>query len=146
MRGRPMAASIVTTLLLGSVNDCTVDRVRLSSCHSRRTSAASSARGSRFMGVLGPAVARLRGARMCGPGRRYGVRVFGPGRLYGVRAFGPSRLCGVRAFGLQPQALEQLAIALHVGIARREELLTVEDRIRAGEETQRLGLIAHFLA
>src|SRR6478752_1850222 len=119
MRGRPMAACIVTTRLLGSVNDCTVDRVRLSSCHSRRTSAASSARGSRFMGVLGPAVARLRGARVSGPGRRYGVRVFGPGRL-----------CGVRAFGLQPQALEQLAIALHVGIARREELLTVEDRIR----------------
>jgi len=47
---------------------------------------------------------------------------------------------------IHAQLVEQRAIALRIGIAGRQQLLAVEDRIRAGEEAQRLNRIGHLLA
>ena len=46
----------------------------------------------------------------------------------------------------QSEALEQPPIGRGVGIARRQQLLAVEDRVRAGEEAQRLQLVAEIAA
>src|ERR1700733_3452213 len=50
------------------------------------------------------------------------------------------------ARGLQPKPRQQSAVARHVGVAGGQELLAVEDGVGAGEEAQRLQLIAHRLA
>jgi hypothetical protein len=42
------------------------------------------------------------------------------------------------------QALKQPLIMLGIGIAGGEELLAIENRIRAGHEAQRLQFIAHL--
>src|SRR5437764_10628315 len=36
------------------------------------------------------------------------------------------------------EALEQRPVGLHVGVARGEQLVAVEDRVRAGEKAERL--------
>src|ERR1700691_5321968 len=44
------------------------------------------------------------------------------------------------------ETYEQSAVACHVGVAGGEQLLAVEDGVGAGEEAQRLQLVAHRLA
>ena len=44
------------------------------------------------------------------------------------------------------EARQQRAVARHIGIARGQQLLAVENGIRAGQETQRLQLVTHGFA
>src|SRR6185295_500102 len=48
--------------------------------------------------------------------------------------------------GADPQLLEQPAIVMLGGIFGRQQLFAVEDRVRAGQKTQRLRLVAHLAA
>src|SRR5262249_31018032 len=56
------------------------------------------------------------------------------------------RLGTHRGLGDESEAREQARVALDVGVAGGEQLLAVEDRVRAGEEAERLQLVAHRLA
>src|SRR5215204_7563577 len=51
-----------------------------------------------------------------------------------------------RVFGRQSEPVEQAAIGCRVGIARRQQLLAIENRVRAGEKTQGLQLVAEVAA
>ena len=53
---------------------------------------------------------------------------------------------GPAVFRRQSEALEQALIGRRVGIARRQQLLAVENRVRAREEAQRLQLVAEIAA
>src|SRR5579864_2333997 len=59
-----------------------------------------------------------------------------------------ARVGGIVHGALAPHAEpdEELPIALDIGVAGGEELLAVEDRIGARDETKRLQLIRHGLA
>ena len=46
--------------------------------------------------------------------------------------------------GPDAEPAEERVVALGVGIAGRQELLAVEDRVRAGEEAERLHFVAHL--
>ena len=48
--------------------------------------------------------------------------------------------------GMQAEPREQRAVVLDVRIAGGQQLLAVEDRVRAGEEAQRLHRVAHLCA
>ena len=86
--------------------------------------------------ALHAAVGRAGVCRACNPVRA---------RVRRVRA----RRRRPRAGGIErsmPSRVEQRAIARDVRVAGGQQLLAVEDRIRAGEETQRLQLVAHDFA
>ncbi len=73
--------------------------------------------------------------------RRSGIARRGGGRrLRGRLASGARRLRD------DSQTREEVAVGLGLGIPRRQELVTVEDGIRAREETQRLHRVAELAA
>src|SRR2546422_7856270 len=50
------------------------------------------------------------------------------------------------AHGREPELVQEPQVAVALGIGRGEELRPVEDRVGAGEEAERLRLLAHVLA
>src|SRR5438105_3157241 len=63
---------------------------------------------------------------------------------------GPTEIALTSIAGLthrhEPELVHQPLVAVALGIGRGQELGPVEDRVGAGEETQRLRLLAHVLA
>ncbi len=51
---------------------------------------------------------------------------------------------GRHVAGVEPQLREQRAVGVDVGVAGRQQLVAVEDRVRAGEEAQRLDGVAQL--
>ena len=123
----------------------------------RRRRDRSRARGSRCSRTRAARARRRRRVRPCGDVERAARARESVGAA--LRAARPrARRCARASRGAerhaaawarsaaQPQLGEQRAIGVDVGIAGREQAVAVEDRVRAGEEAQRLHRVAELAA
>src|SRR6185295_7676868 len=67
-------------------------------------------------------------------------------RRYRWRARSSSRVSRNAGLRLDSEAREKLLVVGDIGVSGRQQLLAVENRVGAGEEAQRLQLIAHLAA